>query len=518
MRPKLFAGRVGPAVILLCSVALAVVLFRPNMRAQWGPWDDHGILQVLGPAHRASLGSALAQTSKFEELNLPGTGLRYRPSYALVQALEIWLFGDSLTAWYGARILAFGVMVACGWYLLAQAAGPVLGSLFALVLATRPYWARIFACLGPGETFSAPGAVVAILGIYWAWQGGRENNLRRRRIGWLLFSLGSLLAIGCKENMFWLAVPGLALGWWEWRQGRLTALSVCLSGLVAAYAGFVTGAVLLATGKLSQDLYSNPVGWTARFGILLGGLRTYWIVPAALIPALAAWATPFLPRRLSVRWIAWELAVLGVFAIQIVFYNGGWDSATRYAFPGEALIGFALFVPVISFWQERDTLQSSWSGLLWGGGGLLSAALLFVSWHNLQFLSPLIEYNVVVTRKFSTTVQRAAEQARKRPGEPVVLYTRGAGEWEAVSSVPMYLRFLRVENPVVLRVDPHFRRAGWSPAMVEKIQGELASYQSGGHWFAPAHVLSTATGCIEVSGYGPASPGSRCTFAGSLTP
>jgi hypothetical protein len=510
------------ALMLALPLALSYFLWGPNLEADWGPIDDHVLFQLMGPDHSMRFAEIPASAANGETLN-PGKSLRYRMLLIPMLSLQTALFGDDVALWYAARILVFGLMLSAAWYLLDRVVGFWLAGAFTLLLSSHGYWGRIWACLGPSETFMAPACVMLVFGCWLVWreQEALAGSRVSRGLGWSLILIGGLICINVKENMPFMAAPALWLAWRDWRRRRLNWLPITVSVLLLGTAAFTTGAIAIAAARSGADFYARPVAAGGRGRAALMALVRAPLPLAIFVLSAAFFAVARGKWRSFARVLfLWEAILFASYFSQLVFYNGAWEPTSRYGFPGDTIVSFMWFLPVLVAWPGRQALPG-WSAARERtvAIALCCAMLAVVGIRGYQVSREVSRMNVSVTRTFSGAIRTLAERTRGTPDVPIVIYSRSMNDIESIGAAKDYLRYLGVRNPIILRIDPReFKSTGWDPALATALTPILELWRSGNEGFTSDSRLNGLTECYELTFTGAPYPGSPCRFAGRLSP
>ena len=420
-----FLASSGPALGLLfiaaLSVGLSYYLWGPNLDAQWSLIDDHEIIQL---GQKVSFFN-IPQFWLGTEVGAFGHSVRYRPSYYFLRILECYLWGLSPHSWYLARLVMFAVAFGIFVWLLSRWAGLFLSAAFALLTLTAPYWASIWASLGPAETYACFGTALFGLGFYRRWRALRGANRAVSRIDpldWFVLAAGAIIAVGSKENFVLLAIPTAWLAVAAWRRGALSFAGVIASSAVVVMAGAVSLAIALALSSSGRDVYMNTVAPADRLPAVLralGKTSLLWVFAAVS----AAWLALLPWRRKGSQkaglWHAclrdmwwWEAVLLALYAGQLYYYNSTWPADSRYAFPGQLAAAFALLVPVVTLARYPQLLPAPGPKNATRIRFTTGLVLLLVTWFR-GFDSSVqkTRQNAIVTRSVTTCLDRVSAAA-----------------------------------------------------------------------------------------------------------
>jgi len=227
------------------AMALSWYHWSPLLGAGWLLIDDHEIVALTGAQNNfgyRDIPTALAKS----EVGSSSVQTRFRPSYFVMRYTEAATWGNHPKAWYATRVAIAILSAAILAYFSAMIAGPLVGTAAVAFLLTRPFWADLFARLGPAETYALFG--LDLIAVAWfIWRSRSRSNLPV-----VLVTIGSLIAIGCKENFLILA-PFIALLLWRYRARESGLLAKLLLSGVLLYSGWIALAVLMRVRAIHPE-------------------------------------------------------------------------------------------------------------------------------------------------------------------------------------------------------------------------------------------------------------------------
>lgn len=119
-------------------------------------------------------------------------------------------------------MLMFIVSVSVFWWIVSQRLGLASSFIFTLYILTERYWVDIWTRLGPGETYAVFGSTLFFLGfLSLLRERGRPKMDFYYYNKLLLVLLGTLVAIGSKENFLILVFPVIYLFIVKFRRKQL---------------------------------------------------------------------------------------------------------------------------------------------------------------------------------------------------------------------------------------------------------------------------------------------------------
>lgn len=528
------------AVMALGSILFAWYVCGDNLAAQWWIIDDHEIMHFLGPDGKVGIHDIIPLLLK-TEAGSPGEFVRYRPSYYFLRIGETFLWGNSPQLWYGCRLAMFAASAAILWWIADQFIGLLAGMLFVLYVFAFPYWADIWARLGPAEIYAVFGTALFALGYVHAIRALNAERAKGERtaLDWLLMLFGALIAMGSKENFLLLLLPVALLCLLLWRRRALGKPGLLCSAAMLGYGAFVGTAVGIGLARAKADVYANSVDPAARTTLFWGGVRMVF-ANHLLTSALVAVAVLVIASVLRLRvkgdeaalrdvkkgiggYLAAGVALIFLVLSQYVFYNGKWPVNSRYDFPG-ALAG-PLFMLATAVLLKR-LANLLFPGKRGGRGVLLLFSLLLaflVGKNGFGDLKGAIGNNVLRTRAFTGQMTALARLLKNEPAAGLVFESYSARDHEPISSVAIFLRGYGVANPFYLRLHTH---EGYQRHENEvKLTAELLDISANGGdgkrgWdykgFRPLDGLGRAGGCYSVSFSSPESAFTDCAYLGQV--
>ena len=478
---------------IVLSFSFVTFLLFPNFSAQWGLIDDHEIMAFLGTRKDLSFREIPGLLMK-TEAGRPGDGVRYRPTYYLLRLVETAVWSKTPSLWYAFRIFILGIWTLITWRLLGRFLGTIMGGLCCLLLLSHRFWADVLCQLGPAEAYCVVPLALFFLGFVELW---RHKRPKADSLWWGILVSSAVIAVGAKENFLFLLPISAALFAHVWRRNRPGSFSIFLNGLLVAFGLFITIAVILGLRKHGADVYLNPVDLSHRLQVLKSGVLpfTHWKIQLPFwisLVLLVVSATYRKSRPNSERvggtfrelkrlfWI--QSALLSLWYLQFVFYNGAWPNGTRYDFPGVLASDLAYLVLLSSpirilrlYPESRSPRHCAYAML----AGFLIFLIVQSGFKELRFINDASRLNRETTRIFTQSLLRIVEEVRRDPGVPIIFESHRAWDLEPVYSLRRFLSAYGVSNPLFLKLE------GWSekacqPGLEVTLARALQRYSEGG--------------------------------------
>ena len=436
---------------------MVLSVYSPNLTAQWGVIDDHEIMTYLGTDAKMSFAELPGLFQKSEAF-LPGVVLRYRPVYQLFRLFETALWDDHPQAWYATRLVMFIFFLVVVWWATSKIAGDIGGGIFTFFVFSYDFWRDILARLGPSEAYVVLGLGLFILFFTKIWLVTPKANPSWK--SWMGLVLGSLIAIGSKENVMVLVVPIICLLVWIIAHRRITKASIVSFCVMISFTMFVGWAVFSATAKAGHDVYAQSTQASNRVQTLLVSIKTHQSkkILTTLGVAGVLFAFTLLKHRdrklltIELTFVAGLLFLLFIFVSQFVFYNGNWPDHNRYDFPG---LLFEVGYYLLGIWYLIQLLQ--WlklpkeltNGVKWG---ILCGVMALAIMRGLVSTLVDVKLNAQRTQAHTSHIKKVAAQLKENPEIPFVIESHNVWDYEPVFSTKIFLRAQGVTNPFYLRL------------------------------------------------------------------
>lgn len=486
--------------------------------ANWGLVDDWEPFAWLGAEGSLPFSEIWNTLITKTEVGVPAG--RYRPAYYSLKALEMATWGTNVHLWYFFRTLEFTVFIASIWWITSRFVGIWPAALLLIPVLAMPFWADVWARLGPSEAYGSGALGILLLGAHGVFAG---QSARVRGGGAIAIAIATVILVGVKETL--VPIAGLSVALLAIACAR-RLLSLPLVGLLVVVVCGATGAIMLAV----QQTLSGGAEYYAK-QIELSSLAA--IATSSLLRSIAYWGPVYLAAGLALamlersrgrtlrRWATASLVTAGLFIFlvamyvsQCIAYRGELPLNMRYDFPG------GLFVPfnycLLSCYVAYMTRPHfpPWSAWVVICAVILSGYLLIpkaASQFRPGSLPKATSRNIQRTDTFFRELQSIVAAARSSPTRPVILETYEPWSWayEPVFALSTYLEALGAKNPVSIRMHSIDRT---SEVLDDGLKRSMTTLQDqGSKRFVPlaATVANLKDGCISVGINGPAAP--ECT-------
>ncbi len=487
------------------AVSIAFYLVGENLRAQFGPVDDHLIMHFLGSDQKVRL-FEIPKLILSTEVGQFGSYQRFRPTYSTLLVLESFLWGNNPFLWYFTRLAMTSAEIAILLYLVVPFLGVIVGLLFTLFILTYPFWSDIWTRLGPGEIYAVFGTVLYMFGF-----ASLLKKFKNNKSGILLLFIGFVLAAGSKENFLILLFPTIYLAVKHWKLINKEKFNFVFLVLQIVYGLFVASAIVIAILRSGHDVYLNQVTPTNRLQLFAAGatsfidrLRILYLGIFAAVVGIFIFIkkSPAQFRkylRLLVVYFGGFILLGLIFISQYVFYGGAWLANMRYDFPGILVVPFGWILVSMFIFQSMKVFHPRLSKkhlLLF-----LTIVLFFLIWS--RGYGPIRDasaHNSQVTNGFKQRVDKIVQTARDNPNKPLVFESYNLWDYESIFALHRYLTVYNIQRPMYLRLHgyPKNIKVG---TLENQLITELTTYSrkggSGGFAFRPLKQL-TSKNCISI--------------------
>jgi hypothetical protein len=343
--------------ILLVSLLFSFFLWGENLKAKWGLIDDHMIMHYfIGNQNGVSVSEIPSLLMNKTEVGKFGNSTINRPFYYFGRLVEAALWQKNVFLWYLGRLFLFFVSFAIGWWLFQKILGVLYAGIFLGFIFLSPYWGWIWGYLGPAESYAMFGCALFRLGFFDIVGRVKRGNIENKYwTGSILLTVGSLIAIGAKENFLFFFLPLIYLAALLFKKKIKKPTLIASLVLVFVYGFYIFAGIFFGLEKAGGDVYGQNVQFSERLNLTLSGLslalqeiRAVWIF--IFLAAVGFFVRCFKENEYFQKYkeavkifSGISLILLALYLSQVFFYNGGYPPTTlRYSYPG------MLVVPLLS--------------------------------------------------------------------------------------------------------------------------------------------------------------------------
>ena len=437
-------SKIWNSILALASIALSLIYFGPALFAEFGIIDDHEIITFLHEKKQKGWIEGFIYNLKNTEVFKYGESARFRPSYYFLRIFESFIFQDNAFIWYFFRLIGYAFSTFIIFHISTQVFGLSLGAPFSFTVCSYPYWADIFARLGPGEYYAVVGCSLLALGIFNIYKS--KNISKSHFINWSLITLGSIMAMGSKEYFVVTIIPVFLISYvFIKRNGGLSTQAIGAITLTLFYAIFVTSALAIYFSSHSLDIYAQSISPSSRGKYLIdlfkktpGSLLLIEIIILLIIASVQ-----IARKKVSFKPSTWGVvSILAVFFILCqIFFNNGVHITVRYAYPW---VLFTMLFHLLFFYRMQDFFSPKKVKVCF----LILCADICIKnsfGYKTRETSSLMATN---TKIFQQKLSIIKDTLRQHPEMPVILVLNDPhGSYEPARSYLRYSQYYEIKNP-----------------------------------------------------------------------
>jgi hypothetical protein len=461
-------NRLTTKLILLFSLIFSFYLWGPNLNSSWGLTDDHMIMHYFINNTEVSLLEVPKIIMEETEVGKFGDTTINRPFYYSGRVIESALWQKDASLWYLARVVMFFIAFSLFWILIEKWLGFLHGGVFIFFLFLSSYWAWIWGYLGPAENYAMFGSSLYLYGFFNIITRLKNDLIDKRGI--LMYSilllLGSLVAIGSKENFIILTIP-LVYILFVLIKKKIKSWPLIISlTAIFIYSGFIAVGTYLGLSKAGGDVYGQSIGILERLQLTFENiavkLKEFDIIgisAVTLFAGVAIYAT-----KSKIHLVRYKLVVknfflissllLVLYASQVFFYNGNFPpSALRYSFPGMIAFPFFWILALTTLFSALEINGFSKFMLRQTKNAVFVALLLIILTDGYHDAKAFVANNVVTTNSFSSKMASYYDHLKNNQEEAVVIDSDSVWNVEPIASIRAYLLANNVKNPMYLRLN-----------------------------------------------------------------
>ncbi len=442
------------SIFISLIVIIAFFMFEPGLNSSWGIIDDHELLVYSPASHPLGFSEIIPTLLTKTEINPDSTTPRFRPAYFSLRLIETRIWSTkSPFPWYLFRIIIFIFFITTIFLFFKRINGRLIGVLLAFLVATFSFWNGIFSRLGPAETYAILGLSLFLIGTLILIKKRNSN------FSWLLIMLGTIIAIGSKENMVVFLVPEVYLFVIFLRKPiKKNIFPFTMVAISILWTLWIFVTVILRIKANGSDIYENSVGLLDRLSILLSFVSQNILLSVligvlliiGIVGVICIKDKNLRPRYLNL--IFCSLGIIILISSQLLFYSGSiWG---RYNFP------YALYLPFIisfaaNFLQNLPLFNKQYfyhfSSLVIG----IVMILFFIHPSNILLIRKIaFEYDQK-THQFEMTLHDIKYYLSTNLSSSIVVYgNKPEDDYERILSVIRYIRNDGFLNDIFIYSDP----------------------------------------------------------------
>lgn len=506
---RLNISAVGVLIVAVAGTIIGFAVLGDLLGSHLWLIDDHHILTT-----RARMGTGFSGFFSF--LTEPGglrfTGGRIRPTFSLLWAAEMFLWGENASLWYFSRVMAFCAFLVLTSIAVWRFAGTAVALSCALVMITLPSFSDVFTRLGSAEAYGAVGVAAIIAGLALCIYDDIEGR-KPGQLGYVLIGLGGVLSVGSKEVFILFCLPVIFSVYLliRHKDARFVSwLSVVLALLVSAFM-FKGLLGVLSSGRVSY--LAEDIGFLDTFRRLASGVRsavsihsvhlTFSAALCSLMLVVSRWRG--VSRKDTIRCVIYYallvLFVVGITSSQYVFYVNEWPvkgKYTHYNFPGMFMPFVHALIIVSSVMYALGRNFPKFVTMVCSIAFLLIAAVYTYN-SNIVLLNS-VNHNLQRTGRTQETIENAFSTINDTGAQYVVVEAIGAHRsYEPSLSVIAFLRSKGISVPFYLRVWDKDESTARNIMLLESLKRKSESGRDG---FRPIAELNEkydpSSSCVSV--------------------
>ena len=449
-----------------CITVVGYVLIGYNFHANFGPADDHGIIEYLGADRKLTI-QEIPKLIQSSEIGTIGISPRFRLLYSPLMIIETFLWKDSAFLWYFSKFILFVLSFSLYWWIIKKYVGILTGFLTILTTLTLPFWGDIWTRLGPGEIYAVFGSALYVFSF-----AGLHKKLKIKildSVYWVILLLGTAFAVGSKENFVILLLPTLYLMYEKNKTKTFTFFGGIISFLCMTFSLITAYFTLIVISKTGADEHGVSTGFIYRIHETLNQCiyltQRITTLSGFVLPLIAILCTAALffiyihykkQRRQFITLITkFSFNMILLFALvvsQIFFYAGVWPTSSRYDFPGMMALpiaGILLYVFIFNICR-LIRLNSTYINIF----HFLVFTLMIIGIVKLKFpVAQASKTNMNMTQAFMTHILTVVNITHESQHTPIIFGSEIPDDYEMIMAIPIYLQYYGVHNPLYLHID-----------------------------------------------------------------
>jgi hypothetical protein len=440
----------GFSFVLSLIIAFGVNL--PNLKAVFGPIDDHEPLSWLGADGILPITDFWAILTTQTEAGEWGASGRFRPAYYAFRIGETIAFGDSPTRWYffvtviyalTCALLAYTVSIWLSQALpTASRIKAIIFTYLAIVVSVVAFagmhaWVGIATRLAPAELLGLLAVGALILAI-------TKLSFRGPSTWWLLALTAVTVAVFSKESFAAFALLLPLVGWFRYStngRSRVDLISGALGVIPAAALALIMVPHMSSSGS---DIYGQSIGSSrleSAVAALIGWYVPYW-APAtfALLSAWLAWSYCYQGCSRAVRLYSLYLVfwLISILFLDAGFYGGNYSAPRYFAVFGLSKtlqVLAALCLAAAAFRLANSTRARILAGVILAISALLLFGLVRTSVQGLSDVAATAQINRDATIAYQVGLTAVLDQLSENADTQVIVSISNSADYEPLSAV-----------------------------------------------------------------------------------
>lgn len=489
---EFFGRKISHKILIVTIGVLSILfgsyLFEDNLKAKWWIIDDHEIITIMGKDKKLTLKEFVYAYPK-TEAGKPGLSVRYRPSYYFLRLTEMFIWSNQPSLWYLFRLAIPIFMIFVIWMLIGRWIGYGIGGAFILNILSYQFWSDIFSRLGPGETYCVLGSTILISGAYLIY----KESISKRNLGWFLILVGSIIAVGSKENFIFILFPLFLIYLDLFQNKKITKFSSSMFFITMAYILFVGISIFIAINNSGKDIYSNSTNFGQRIQLLSKAINTKLGFSLNIINTLVLIKAinleikkKFFPKKQKI--VIAILLLWSFYYFNFIFYNGAWPTGNRYDFPAILILPISiLLIYKLIFCCEKLSEK------------LILLFILFIPFLNGNFfkIRENAKINAFRTQLFTDRIMFIEKTAKQFPDKKIIIEIGEIVDYEPIISYQRFLYNMEVKNKTYLK--SHIEKAQLKSSLDEVLSAQIEDISKNGlAFFSPYDVDSNDDNCIAI--------------------
>ena len=480
--------------IICVSLVLSFFMFGNNIDAEFSVIDDHNIVSLVGDDNYFSAADAVDFVKDDSDFKFGSYG-RFRPSFQIGRAFEMYLFDDNVFYYQVARLSLFFLIISIFSIFIIKNSGIVYGTLISLILISEKAWVDIFTRIITSELYTIYGLVIFIPITFKIVTLINTGALKKNRLTIaciaLLYLLSGLMTIGSKENFSFLIIVPIFIIYIIYKSNIRNNFIWILSffSLILILFGLLTPFMLFSYFFYTPENLSG-YGIFSGFDTLVRIFYSFfntvfyeWLLYLIVLPYLlfifSRRKVDFLEVKELFKEMFFLIFILTILlGFQVIYYTGGLPSETRYDFPNiffyslylmlllhfskkilpffiknKKILNLVIFIPFVMIFAVKNPIL----GIVHANGA---------SYEHKER-----------TKEFKLIVDAIVDFSNTSPKADIVVNSYDVWDYELISSFYKFIRVRGISNNLYLKL--HFDGAKYSSEVEQIFVGRLEDVSEG---------------------------------------